>query len=603
MTPMLIVMAGTGSDKNDGSVAAQNIPPIEIGSFVSLPPDDSEFIGSASGVFFVDTVFRAFARAASTINVERTAQQDDLSIPAGIGVDGRGPNPGTAHTYLVAQETETHDVVTNIAADAAGSPSTSRPGGHPYGVNAPVLGVAPPPATAQQLIAIFFRHWHPFFPFLHGPTFLEEVNRFYSGEQPSDSAAGQNPSQQLGRAVLFQCVFNIAASTSRQMLDPSCRIQSTADLVALVGMLMTRHEVATLQALLAAELYLTTCMSLRDASTIHGALTRAMFNAGFHRCPSRYLQLPSGTSEIRKRIFWCTFVLDRFIGQALGHPFSIQDADVDVCIPGMAELHNPAGAREPGVTSQSTINEQVLDHLPDAAGHSPIWPVSSGAATSYHALSAHSPARNYTAVGKAANELALSYLVTYSRLLGEIVHLFHRSIHTRRITTNSIEDITFQIHRWWNSLPAALQDDAHDIASGSKLSHSIFFNMLYNYLILVVNRPFLSLPPDRRQFHSSLQAAISASRNIIAGLKQHTDDRFLMAWPVTLSATWMAGLVLAFGSLLELYPVTKADSDIRQCLAILEIMASRWASARHCYDALRTFLRRLKIIVSSGTQE
>ena len=38
------------------------IPPIEIGSFIALRPDKSEFIGSASGVFFTNTVFRAFAR-------------------------------------------------------------------------------------------------------------------------------------------------------------------------------------------------------------------------------------------------------------------------------------------------------------------------------------------------------------------------------------------------------------------------------------------------------------------------------------------------------------------------------------------------------------
>jgi hypothetical protein len=99
--------------------------------------------------------------------------------------------------------------------------------------------------------------------------------------------------------------------------------------------------------------------------------------------------------------------------------------------------------------------------------------------------------------------------------------------------------------------------------------------MLYNYLILVINRPFLSLPPDRRQFQSSLQTAISASRNIIVGLKQHTNDCFLMAWPVTLSATWMAGLVIAFGSLLELYPVTKAESYVISCLIPQQVLTYR----------------------------
>lgn len=177
---------------------------------------------------------------------------------------------------------------------------------------------------------------------------------------------------------------------------------------------------------------------------------------------------------------------------------------MDVCIPGMTELHRPAPTEVQSAHPQNDFHEEVL-HLPANAanppdagyvtGHSPAGPLSRNSAAVFSTLSARGPAKNYTAVGKAANELALSYLVTYSRLLGEIVHLFHRSIHVRRITSNSIEDITFQVHCWWNRLPAALQDDAHD----STTSYSVTFNMLYNYLILVVNRPFLSLPPDLRQ--------------------------------------------------------------------------------------------------------
>lgn len=71
-------------DENGDLNASQRTPPMEIGSFVSLPPDDSEFIGSASGVFFADTVFRAFARAASTLNLGRAVERQNEVNASGV---------------------------------------------------------------------------------------------------------------------------------------------------------------------------------------------------------------------------------------------------------------------------------------------------------------------------------------------------------------------------------------------------------------------------------------------------------------------------------------------------------------------------------------
>lgn len=70
-----------------------SIPPIEIGSFIALRPDKSEFIGSASGVFFANTVFRAFAAASSRPAAAAAGES--------VGVS----DPGSAHSFLVAPET------------------------------------------------------------------------------------------------------------------------------------------------------------------------------------------------------------------------------------------------------------------------------------------------------------------------------------------------------------------------------------------------------------------------------------------------------------------------------------------------------------------
>lgn len=555
-------MSGLSKGKDSGRAS---IPPIEIGSFAAPRPDKSDFIGSASGVFFVNTVFRAFAAAA----VSPDAGQSQHTAGAATVAVATGPDPGSAHSYLVADEstqvqTGSDDAI--LQAEAL-IQDTESPEVRSYGVTAPALGRPPPPAVANKLIMLYFRNWHPFFPFLHGPTFFEQVDHFYHkgrGLHGNDNAA-LNSSSKLCRAVTFQCIFNIAASGRDSVhLENGSRIQSAMALTDLLGAISGTHDISALQALLAAELYLTSTMSLRAASTVHGALTRILYHSGFHRCPFRFVQLPRAMYDIRKRIFWCAYVLDRYLSQALGYPVAIRDDEVDVCIPGMAELHKPVKPREQSSHFHASSRDEVCEHLPrarsgydQAEGETSLRPNEDGASESGDA-DTRSPAHHHINSQVAAGEYVLGYLVTYSRLVGASLDLFHKSIHKRVITRDNVLEMTYRTHAWWNSLPLTLQNDSNDNPSSPNSHYSAFFAMLYHHLILLNNRPFLSLPTNTVDFRSSLQSALNASRAILTIRARHLEAPLLLAWPGTLSATWMAGLVIAFAGLLDLYPQQKA---------------------------------------------
>lgn len=107
-------------------------------------------------------------------------------------------------------------------------------------------------------------------------------------------------------------------------------------------------------------------------------------------------------------------------------------------------------------------------------------------------------------------------------------------------------------------MPLAFQDMSEHDPFAAEPSYVAFFTMLYKYLIILANRPFLSLPTQRPDFQSSLQTAIGASCAIVQKLKARADDMFLMAWPGTLPAVWTSGLIIAFASHLRLYPLAKA---------------------------------------------
>lgn len=535
---------GRGSD-------GDTISPIEIGSFVALDPEKSEFIGSASGVFFVNTVFRAFGELSAAPPENRGTRG---GLPSG--------HP-SAHSLLTIVDSALEHATEEHPASEANVESSVRS----YGIEVAGLGAPPHPAEAKELLMAYFRKWHSFFPFLQGTMFMEQVYGFYGEDDAGGTETTSETSSHalLCRAVTFQCVFNLGGCThiGRQCIPARSKIRSVSILTDIVGSLSRVNNTPALQALLSIELFLLTQMSLRAASSVHGILIRMLYNCGFHRCPQRYMQLPPGQRDLRKRIFWSAYVLDRQISQNLGHPVALRDLEVDVCMPGMRELHKPVVNQHTAPLSQHDQEEEVRAHLPDvpdlradSQDSSRNRPVEGIPQSMQEPLTAgqdphHVPSGD-------SNEYTISYLAQYSGLVGSAMDLFHMSINNRSITMLKVHNLANRIHCWWNSLPSFLQDEPIDPATLSEPRYDIFFTVMYHYLILFINRPFLSLSPDRMEFKSSLQTALGAALAITRKLKDHESHSMFLVFPPVLSAAWMSGLVVAFASIHGVYPTVKA---------------------------------------------
>lgn len=538
-------------------VEGSSIPPIEIGSFDAFHPQNSEFIGSSSGVFFVNTVFHSF-RKHRRIQAQGVSEQIE---PA------RTPS---VHEYVGTAESE------DVAATCTPGEHPITPGefvaGQPrpsvYGVDIPGLGEPPSPDVARDLMVLYFQHWHPFYPFLHGPTFFDNLSSIYDNANATLLPENHVKSRQtrLCRAVTYQCIFNVAASSQPGKLPPGSRIRSPLALMDIIGSLSAGHDVASLQALIAVELYLISIMSLRPASTVHGLLIRLVYHTGLHRCPFRYIQLPREACEMRKRILWSVYTLDRYLSQSLGHPLGLQDSDLDVCIPGAEELHKPVTVTLGSGNSAHSSVEDTRNHLPRSRSTPrniengqtvPQTPRQMGNMSSVGSTESDG---NRASSTQGAVFRVQEHYVTYSQLVAEALELFHKSLHTRSATMEKITDLTCRIHSWWNGLPAEFQgDDILDHSNQSNESFVAFFTISYHHLLILINRPFLSLKQDTMDFRSSLQRAIGASRGVVSKLRLIARDPFLTTCPAILSAAWMAGLVLAFATVLDLYPLAKAD--------------------------------------------
>jgi hypothetical protein len=521
----------------------------EIGSLKKLPDHGTEWLGSSSGVYFVNTVRRAFNAAFS-----ESGAVDDANFPAAEDIlAGRD-------THAEPQQTKDTSPITNEFESLLYT----------------AFGELPDRKAGTELVMIFFKAWHPLFPFLHGPTFLQDMEILYSEDETKHRQNGHNTKPyDVRKLITFQLVINIASLDRPDLLPASARITSTTDVSRVAGILGASHTIPTIQTLLAAELYLAATIALRAASTVGGMVLRSIFQTGLHRCPLRYASLSPWDCELRKRIFWSAYALDRHLSQSLGDPITLQDSDIDVCLSGR-ELH----AAIPVTSSGPMLHGKVIAmHLP--------MPMSS---------SSSSDAPPPEDDEKRLREAALTAYVQYSRLTGRVIEIFHKSIHARFPKRETIVYLTSDIETWWNDLPDFLSDSPS--ASRPLVP---FFSILYQQLLLLLNRPALSLDPTSAEFAHGLQVCIKASRTTLQSLHSHTALGQTPFLPGLLSANWMAGLIIAFACLLGKYQKAHACADITTCLELLQAMKSRHNTAKQCYTVLSSLLVDIKQRKASST--
>lgn len=488
----------------------------EIGSLTASSPSESRFVGSSSGVFFVDTVRKAFV----------SSFQSSRRIPAAAETVGGNDDPSQEDSFASRK-------TLHVDIEAGSISITTRS----------YLGILPPKDVARQLAVEYFRNWHPLFPFLSGPRFLDELDELYADRTLFEQGERPLGRDEICKIMIFRCVFDIgAAHLHHAKLPASYKPLAAAEVYSMVVPLTIRHDTVTIQVVLAAQLSCVVKMALRTASSLAGLLERLVTHAGLHRCPFRYAQLSNNDRNLRKRIFWSVYALDRYLSQALGLPVSMSDSDLDVCVPLAEEIHVPKCS---GVSS--------------AQGHNTGYPTKHimEVNASYHDLEReeeHMPGE------KLQRETVLANYIQHCRLVGRVLELYHKSIHVRSIGFEQTLILRADIDHWFNNLPEELQvmafetlDRQGDTVTRSRFAN--FFGCLYQQLIILINRPSLSLSRTSPEFQSGLQIALNAARATLTALEQLEH----LYWPGSLPSAWMSGLIIAFACQIKKYNISKGS--------------------------------------------
>lgn len=501
----------------------------ETGSLTKRAPEQSEFVGSSSGVHFIKLVRAVCADRLATDNPDASS-----SLRVGDVLEGDDDDSDATDRYQNPNSPTSHP------------PRMTETISNNYLATLDMHSSMPSYMEARAMVVQYFELWHPLLPFLYGPGFMRDFDNLYLGAQSSPQ---HRPIVAQSRAGCYKfllcCMFAV--------MDPKRQIISTSDTLAIVGQLASHNNLLTIQAILMAQLRCVSSMALRTASSHSGLLSRLLLHAGLHRCPFRYEQLDTDSKDMRKRVFWSAYILDRYLSQALGLPPTIADSDVDVCAPGCEELHSPAKSATPAsIAKTSRLSRSRSSHASEARNE-----LSTPRAAQVYGIDA-ARLQEDSPPSPDRNEFLLAHLVTHARLVSQVLELFHKSIHVRSLETDSVLKIRAEANKWFNSLPPwppgpeePLRDHLDRVIKPEHAKFVPFLHVLYQQLLIAIHRPYLSLPKTTAEYGNSIQLVIRAARHTITILSL-VDEMF---WPGYLASAWMSGLVIIFACQTQAYSI------------------------------------------------
>lgn len=512
--------------KRASTSGASKPSPREIG-YMREPQNNgsASFLGSSSGIHFVRHVYSAFARRSA--DLKQTRARDRSSVP---GEDDRLlRDPG----YQDTNELWTKEEL-NL------SPSATF--------------------SFDDLVhwtRRYFENWHPIFPCLHAPTVLKTMETL-----------GRHGLGSLNRLdlMVIRCLVSISLADSRQVPNPESKLgpipaplvfQSVQHIMQEIQSLLAEPTtLPLLQAAFTAQLTMTSLLRLNAASRVGGIITRTAFHLGLHRCPGRFACFSSEEADIRRRLFWSIYSLERYLSQALGVPLSIRDDDIDVCYPG-AERHADS-------SRQHDLGRLQL----------------------------------------------MCHLAKFARIRGLILELRNKSILHSHAGTVEASQVNGELSQWWNEVyddVNPIEDDSEtDLEQNPDLApyHRLLLMVLRHEAIISMNRPLLAAEKPNPDYKNALQTCIGSSRSLLAALKKYmsSSSDAPLTWPSFTWTTWMACLILMYASWEGELPVPTALKYARMGTYVLENLALRGSSwPETCIEAIRSMESAL--LSNIGSQE
>ncbi|KAH7406921.1 hypothetical protein DE146DRAFT_607505 [Phaeosphaeria sp. MPI-PUGE-AT-0046c] len=362
----------------------------------------------------------------------------------------------------------------------------------------------------------YIDHWHPAFPFLHAPSLIDYMRQVAgSGLQRLDAT----PSDTL-QYIVLRSIMSISVADRRQMAGSHKIIPSR----------LVFH-------------------SFNDAiNSIQLVLTEE----------SSVLSLQALVSEVelRKRLFWSIYCIDRYICIRLGTPLGVRSDETNMCFP---------------------HDERHCEHPASAIEHDDRLSL-------------------------------LEFLARHASIRGSIMeNRVKSSLKDENSGVDEIMEVEAEHTRWWNTVDEYLSDD--DGTRSIIKAHQVTLIVLRFESVLALHRSVLATSKKNSAYNAALQRCISASRSIINTLHkaikgfgafdgspgQHGYEHLPLLWPSFTWAVWMSVFIIVFASSEGQFARDTALRLTDRSIQILQHLALRgtnWPEA--CIVAVQNLSARLR---------
>ncbi|KAI8643426.1 fungal-specific transcription factor domain-containing protein [Parasitella parasitica] len=364
----------------------------------------------------------------------------------------------------------------------------------------------------DYLVHMYFTRIHSYCPIINKVQFLEQY--YYHSPSP--------PDKYLLYAIVFigisifktditnAKIFNFSASELNE-IEESMKTKAHK----LLSIVYKRSMISTVQALMLLSMFMGHGEN-DDEDTSHWFITgmaiRMAQDLGLHRDCSKWL-IPDYEIELRKRIWFGAYLMDRWVAAELGRPISIIDNEFDVELPSPYELNYTSS-----IHSEKTSFTPILILEAEEAleGNKPVYS-------------------------------SFVYLVTLSQITGQVLVGLH-STRAKQNRHNSLELVNIldrNLNNWKTSLPPELQVDLSNPSHYFSTPAGVV-NMAYGCVLLLLYRPFIRnhQNDNTNLAFKALSICTATATNLLAIVEAMERDYFVaLPWNMSVYSIFQAAIV------------------------------------------------------------
>ncbi|KAM0746562.1 hypothetical protein T439DRAFT_329671 [Meredithblackwellia eburnea MCA 4105] len=213
--------------------------------------------------------------------------------------------------------------------------------------------------VAESVLSHTFRHVQPRYPFL---DWLLVHEYWQHRDEIMMNAVQPGATSEVRTAAFFiWMIFAIGARLVKSapaggLATPEQYYDKAMNHLEII---VVRHDLKNVQALMLMVMYYFRSSDSPSVWFVCGIIIRLCVSLGLHRKlrGPRAATISPYVLQLRKRLFWTAYYLDRMMSMSLGRPMGISDRDIDIDLPLDLDCVDPNPLAEnvkPGITSMSS---------------------------------------------------------------------------------------------------------------------------------------------------------------------------------------------------------------------------------------------------------